>query len=139
MVKKIRGGTTQKTEENGIGEWILWFFTLIAKIVIFIIIFILVMIILFAGLSVVLMFIGSYIMLEYFLKMINYIVKGLNKIIKPIVGGFKKVGVKIKGGKIDKVPTDPSQLVLKALGLPSFKDDDDDKADNVEDEECTDE
>lgn len=139
MVKKLKGGATPASVDNSAGAWIAWFFGLILKFIGMLILLIIIIIILFAGLAVVFMFIGSYIMLEYFLKMINYIVTGLNKLIKPITGGFKQLGVKIKGGKIKKVPTDPSQLVLKALGLPSLKDDHDNDAGNDPDNEYCDE
>ena len=133
MVKKIRGGTTQ--QENPKKS----VFMSILNAIFYIFMFLLCIILFIAGISVVFMFIGSYIMLEYFLKMINYIVKGLNKMIKAFTKPLKKLGVKAKG-KLDKVPTDPSQLVLKALGIPSLTDSNDDN--NVEDdaeEDCVDE
>ena len=130
MVKKIRGGTAQ--QDNPKKSW----FSTILNGIFYIFMFLLCVIILIAGISVVFMFIGSYIMLEYFLKMINYIVKGLNKMIKIFTKPLKKFGVKAKG-KIDKVPTDPSQLVLKALGLPPLTEDEDTPEDEQED--CLDE
>jgi DNA-directed RNA polymerase II subunit RPB1 len=45
--------------------------------------------------------------------------------IKIFTKPLKKLGVKAKG-KLDKVPTDPSQLVLKALGIPSLTEYNDD-------------
>jgi hypothetical protein len=130
MVKKIRGGTAQ--QDNPKKSWL----STILNGIFYIFMFLLCVIILIAGISVVFMFIGSYIMLEYFLKMINYIVKGLNKMIKIFTKPLKKLGVKAKG-KIDKVPTDPSQLVLKALGLPPLTEDDDTPED--EEDDCVDE
>ena len=131
MVKKIRGGTTQ--QENPKKS----VFMNILNAIFYIFIFILCIILFIACISVVFMFIGSYIMLEYFLKMINYIVKGLNKMITIFTKPLKKFGVKAKG-KLDKVPTDPSQLVLKALGIPSLTDDNDDNVEDEAEEDCVD-
>jgi hypothetical protein len=131
MVKKIRGGATQTDNKSSVFMTILTTIGYIFLIILCIVLFI-------ASISVVFMFIGSYIMLEYFLKMINYIVKGLNKMIKAFTKPLKKLGVKAKG-KLDKVPTDPSQLVLKALGIPSLTEYNDDVAEDDEEEDCVDE
>ena len=143
MVKKYKGGatdTTEKKPDSSISAWILWFLGLILKAIQMIIIIIIVFILLLAGISIVFMFIGSYIILGYFLQVVNYIIKGLNFIIKQILGLLKKFKVKVKGGKIKKIPTDPAKLVLKALGLPSFKDEESKETTEAdEEEECSEE
>jgi sensor histidine kinase YesM len=141
MVKKYKGGaTTVKLEvDNSFGAWVMWILNLIKKTITTLVTIMVTFTVLLAGISVVFMFIGSYIMLGYFLQVINYIIKGLNFIIKQILGILKKFKVKVKGGKIKKVPTDPSQLVLKALGIKSFKDDETTETTTEENEECSDE
>jgi hypothetical protein len=141
MVKKYKGGSTiVKLEiDYSFRAYAVWFYNFIKSIITTGVYILVIGMILLAGIAIVFMFIGSYIMLGFFLQAINYIIKGLNAIIKPIVGQLKKMGVKIKGGKIKKVPTDPSKLVLKALGIKSFKDDKTTETTEEDDEECSNE
>jgi hypothetical protein len=110
--------------------------------------FIVLLFILFACAAVMALFVGSYIMLEYFLKAINYVfVGGINGIIKfvmSLVVAFspdkKKAKKMKKNAKLKKIPTDPSVLVLRALGIKPLRDDPDKKKNeenNEEDEECS--
>ena len=148
MVKKYKGGSTATTVKlevdysftayaksflNGIKTVITTLTTILVTCTV-----------LLACLAVVFMFIGSYIFLGYFLQAINIVfVGGINGIITfvlLIASMFvsKKQAKKMKKkAKLKKIPTDPSKIVLKALGLKSFTDDETTETTEEDDEECS--
>ena len=138
MVKKLKGGSSPQTEEKK--ESTGFFMTIINGLGFLIKIFIIGMI-LFASLSIVLMFVGSYILLGYFLQAVNMIfIDGINGIILIVVRlvkffAGKKESQKLKKGKLNHIPTDPSQIVMNALGLSDIMKDDDEEDNVTEDTE----
>jgi len=156
--KRYRGGSDTVTGEssekktfwdrNPFISGVCSFFLFILKLIIGIFMFIVLLFILFACAAVMALFVGSYIMLEYFLKAVNLVfINGINGIIKfvmliaSIFVPPKKAKKMKKSAKLKKIPTDPSVLVLRALGIKPLKDKPEQTTsqENDEEEECSEE
>jgi hypothetical protein len=130
-MKKLRGG--------GIVDIVYW----IIKIIIYILLGFCFLLLLTVLTLFILGCFGVFHFTKFMLRIINILTSGFNSIFPPMVKGIigllKKVGMKAKAVKlkIPKVPEDPIEILLNAMGVPQEekekKRDDDDEDDEDED------